>query len=186
MKRKLMSFIILIVLIALAVLGYDYFGEAETDGGVWGSAKSYETLEDIKSEADLVVRANVPLHYDIREFGEEGKKTKQAFYEVAIDEVFVDRTGRNFDEDSQIIVNQVIGFKELDVPDYTTHTGMKPMKTGEYLLFLKKSIHPADGKVYFVSNSPLHLYKWRGNQTFRNIVSDELMEIRYEDLAGGE
>lgn len=186
MKRKLTSSFIIIILAVLGVLGYDYFGEAETDRGVWGSSKSYETLKDIKSEADLVVRAHVPLHYDIREFSEEGRTTKQAFYEVAIDEVFIDRTGRNFDEDSQIIVNQLIGFKDLDASNYTVQKGMKPVKTGEYLLFLKKMIHPSDGNIYFVSNSPQHLYKWRGNKTYRNIASDELLEIKYEEMTGGE
>lgn len=133
-----------------------------------------------------MVRAHVPLHYDIREFSEKGRTTKQAFYEVAIDEVFIDRTGRNFDEDSQIIVNQIIGFKKIDASDYTAQKGMKPMKTGEYLLFLEKMIHSADGETYFVSNSPQHLYKWRGNKTFRNIASEELPEIKYGDLPGGE
>lgn len=184
MKRKLMSSFIIVVLVALGLLGYEYFGNAEAERSVWGSAKSYETLKDIQAEADLVVRAHVPLHYDIREIGEGGRSTKQAFYEVAIAEVFADRTGQDIDEGAEIIVNQVVGVKEEETSDYTVHKGMRPMKTGEYLLFLRKVIHPADGKVYYESNSTRHLYKLRGNKTFKNISSEDLLEINSADLSG--
>ncbi|MFD1032374.1 hypothetical protein [Metaplanococcus flavidus] len=186
MKRKLISAFIIIVLIVLGVLGYEYLGEAETKGGVWGLSKSYESLEEITDESDLVVRAHVPLYYDIREINKEELTTKQAFYEVAIDEVFIDRTGNDFDEDSEIVVNQVIGLKESVDDGYSSEKGMKPMKTGDYLLFLKKVTHPADGKVYYVSNSKRHLYKLSGKETFKNIASDELVEIKYSDLTGEE
>lgn len=185
MKRKLISSFIIAAVIVLGVLGYEYLGTAESEGSVWGFSDSYETLESIQAEADLVVRVHVPLHYDIREFGGEEQITKQAFYEVAIDEVFLDHTGEHFDEDSEIVVNQVIGTKDSAAADYSSDQRMKPMKTGEYLLFLKRVTHPSDGKVYYVSNSPCHLYKWRDNKTFKNIASDELAEIKYSDLTGG-
>jgi len=186
MKRKLISSIIIVGVILVGLLGYKHLGTAESNGGIWGLSKSYETLEDIKADADLVVRVHVPLYYDIREFRGEGGTVKQAIYEVAIDEVFLNRTGQGFDEESDIVVNQVIGMKDRKAAEYTSEQGMKPMKTGEYLLFLNKVSHPADGIVYYVSNSPQHLYKWRGNKTFKNIASDELVEITYSDLTGGE
>lgn len=186
MKRKITSSLIIISLIALGVLGYEYFDRAEADGSVWGLGKSFESLEDIKAESDLIVRAHIPLYYDIREMGEEGITTRQAFYEVAIDEVFLDRTGHGFDEDSEIIVNQVIGLKNSESEGYSTEKGMKPMKTGDYLLFLKKVTHPTDGKTYYISNSSRHLYKLRGKNTFKNIASDELGEIKYSELTSGK
>lgn len=186
MKRKLISSIIIVGVIFVGLLGYKHLGTAESNGGIWGLSKTYDTLEDIKAEADLVVRVHVPLYYDIREIRGEFGTTKQAFYEVSIDEVFLDHTGRDFDEESEIVVNQVIGMKDRKAAEYTSEKVMKPMKTGEYLLFLKKVTHPADGIVYFVSNSPQHLYKWRGNKTFKNIASDELAEITYSELTGGE
>lgn len=186
MKRKLTSSFIIAAVILLGFLGYHYLGTAESKGSIWGFSDSYESLEGIKAEADLVVRVHVPLHYDIREIRRDGGTMKQAFYEVAIEEVFVDRTGHNFDEKSEIIVNQVIGIKERSEEEYTPQQGMYPMKTGEYLLFLNKVTHPADGIVYFVSNSTQHLYKWRGDKTFKNIASDELAEITYSELMDGE
>lgn len=185
MKRRMTSLLIIILLIVLGVLGYECLGQAESNSGVWGLDESYRTLDEIKSESDLVVRAHVPLYYDIREIGGEDGTTKQAFYEVAVDEVFLDHTGHGFNEDSEIIVNQVIGLKDSDADGYSAKKGMKPMKTGEYLLFLKKVTHPTDGKVYYVSNSSHHLYKWRGNKTFKNIASDELREIKYSELTSG-
>lgn len=182
MKRRIISFLIIIVLIVLGVLGYEYLGNAKTTEEGWGFSKSYRDLESLMDESDLVVLAHIPLYYDIREYGEAEKITKQAFYEAAINEVFHDRTGENFDEKSEIMVNQIIGTKDLSEPEYTSQRGMRPMKTGDYLLFLKKVVHPADGKVYYVSNSSLHLYKLRGNETFINIASDELAEITYSDL----
>lgn len=186
MKRRMTSLLIIILLIVLGVIGYEYFEKAEAESGIWGSDESYQTLEELKSESDLVVRAHIPLYYDIREFGGEERTTKQALYEVAIDEVFLDRTGHGFDEDSEIIVNQVIGLKDPDADGYSSKKGMKPMKTGDYLLFLKKVRHPADGKVYYISNSSHHLYKCRGNKTFKNIASDELGEIKYSELTSGQ
>ncbi|WP_033542950.1 hypothetical protein [Planococcus sp. CAU13] len=185
MKRKMCSALIILSLVALSVLGYEYFGEAETSGLVWGFSESYETLDELKAEADLVVRAHVPLYYDIREIGEAEKVTRQAFYEVVIEEVFADHTGHNVDVESEIIVNQVIGIRDAEATEFAYDKGMKPMKAGDYLLFLKKVINPADGKVYYVSNSHQHLYKWRGNEKFKNIASDELMEINYSELIGG-
>ena len=185
MKRKIISSLIIISLFALGVLGYEYFDEAEADGSVWGLGKSFETLEEIKADSDLIVRANIPLYYDIREIGEEGMSTRQAFYEAEIDEVFQDRTGNGFDEDSEIVVNQVIGMKSSEAEEYSAEKGMKPMKTGDYLLFLKKVTHPADGRTYYVSNSSRHLYKLRGKNTFKNIASDELIEINYSELESG-
>lgn len=186
MKRRVTSLLIIILLIVLGVLGYEYLEKAEADSGIWGSDELYRTLDEIKAESDLVVRAHIPLYYDIREFGGEERTTKQAFYEVAIDEVFLDHTGHGFDEDSEIVVNQVIGLKDSDADKYSSKRGMKPMKTGDYLLFLKKVTHPADGKVYYISNSSHHLYKWRGNKTFKNIASDELGEIKYSELTSGQ
>ncbi|WP_422122498.1 hypothetical protein DHX103_11895 [Planococcus sp. X10-3] len=185
MKRKMMSAFIIIILIVLGVLGYEYLGKAKTTSSTWGLSESFESLEEIKSESDLVVRAHIPLYYDIREIGEKELTTRQAFYEVAIDEVFVDRTGHDFDEDSEIMVNQIIGLKDAEADGYSSEKGMNPMKTGDYLLFLNEVTHPTDGKVYYVSNSSHHLYKLRGNETFKNIASDELAEIKYSDLAGG-
>ena len=185
MKRRMTSFLIIISLIVLGVLGYEYLGEVESKSSVWGLNDSYKTLDEIKSESDLVVRAHIPLYYDIREIGGEERTTKQAFYEVAIDEVFLDHTGHGFDEDSEIIVNQVIGSKDSDADGYSAKKGMKPMKTGDYLLFLKKVTHPTDGKVYYVSNSSHHLYILRGKNSFKNIASDELGEIKYSELTSG-
>ncbi|HSJ37707.1 MAG TPA: hypothetical protein VK945_05780 [Planococcus sp. (in: firmicutes)] len=185
MKRKLMSSLIIVALIFIGLLGYEYLGTADSKDGIWGMSKSYETLEDIKAEADLVVRVQVPLHYDIRESRGSGGTIKQAFYEVSIDEVFIDHTGQGFDEESEIVVNQVIGMKDREAAEYTAEQGMKPMKTGEYLLFLNKVTHPADGIVYYVSNSSQHLYRCRGNETFKNVASDELAEIKYSDLTDG-
>lgn len=185
MKRKITSSLIIISLIALAVVGYEYFDEAEADGSVWGLGKSFESLEEIKADSDLIVRAHIPLYYDIREIGEQGMTTKQAFYEVKINEVFLDHTGHGFDEDSEIVVNQVIGMKNSETEEYSAEKGMRPMKTGDYLLFLKKVTHPTDGKTYYVSNSSRHLYKLRGKTTFKNIASDELLEINYSELESG-
>lgn len=186
MKRRLTSLLIIILLIVLGVLGYEYLEKAEADSGIWGSDELYRTLDEIKAESDLVVRAHIPLYYDIREFGGEEKTTKQAFYEVAIDEVFLDHTGRGFDEDSEIVVNQVIGIKDSEADEYSSKKGMKPMKTGDYLLFLKKVTHPADGKVYYISNSSHHLYRLRDKNSFKNIASDELGEIKYSELTSGQ
>ncbi|PKH11302.1 hypothetical protein [Planomicrobium sp. MB-3u-38] len=185
MKRKITSSLIIILLIALGVLGYKYFDKAEAGGSVWGLGKSFESLEEIKADSDLIVRVHIPLYYDIREIGEEEMTTKQAFYEVAIDEVFLDRTGHGFDEDSEIVVNQVIGMKNSEAEGYSAEKGMRPLKTGDYLLFLKKVTHPTDGNTYYVSNSSRHIYKLRGKNTFKNIASDELMEIDYSELDGG-
>ncbi len=184
MKRRILSALIIILLIGLGVLGYEYFGKADSMAGLWRVDKTYDTLEDIKEEADLVVHVHVPLYYDVRQINEEGTTTKQAFYEVGIEEVFLDETGHGFDEDSEIVVNQVIGLKEDGNDGYSSGQGMKPMKTGEYLLFLKKITHPSDGKSYYVPNSAHHLYKSRGSKTFKNIASDELKEIKYSELAG--
>lgn len=184
MKRKLMSLLIIGAVIIICWLGYKHLGIAESAGSIWGSSKSFETLEDIKAEADLVVRVHVPLYYDIREYRSEGGTLKQAYYEVAIEEVFIDRTGHGFEDNSEIVVNQVIGRKDRESAEYSSEQGMKPMTTGEYLLFLNKVSHPTDGIVYFVSNSRQHLYKWRGNKTFKNIASDELAEITYTELTG--
>lgn len=186
MKRRITSLLIIIMLIVLGVLGYEYLEKTEADSGIWGLNESYKTLDEIKAESDLVVRAHIPLYYDIREIGGEERTTKQAFYEVAIDEVFLDHTGHGFDEDSEIVVNQVIGLKDSNADGYSAKKGMKPMKTGDYLLFLKKVTHPADGKVYYISNSSHHLYKWRGNKIFKNIASDELGEIKYSELSSGK
>lgn len=185
MKRKILSSLIIIFLVVLGILGYEYFGTAESANDVWGLSKTYESLEEIKTQADLVVRGQVPLYYDIREIGEEGKTTKQAFYEVNINEVFLDHTGHNFDEESEIVVNQVIGFKDAEAEAFSSETGMQPMKTGEYLLFLNKVTHPTDGKVYYVSNSRYHLYKLKGKNTFKNIASDQLLMINYSELIRG-
>lgn len=184
MKRRITSLLIIILLIVLGVLGYEYFDKAEAGGSVWGLGKSFESLEEIKADSDLIVRVHIPLYYDIREIGEEEMTTKQAFYEVAIDEVFLDRTGHGFDEDSEIVVNQVIGMKNSEAEGYSAEKGMRPLKTGDYLLFLKKVTHPTDGNTYYVSNSSRHIYKLRGKNTFKNIASDELMEIDYSELDG--
>lgn len=186
MKRKLMSLLIIGAAVIICLLGYKHLGIAESDGSIWGASKPYETVEDIQAEADLVVRVHVPLYYDIREFRRDGGTMKQAFYEVAVDEVFINRTGQNVDEDSEIVVNQLIGLKDRGAAEYSSDRGMKPIKTGEYLLFLNKVSHPTDGIVYYVSNSRQHLYKWRGNETFKNIASDELPEITYSALTGDE
>lgn len=184
MKRKVMSSLIIILLIVLGVVGYEYFGNAKSTEDGWGFSKSYKNVESLIDESDLVVLAHIPLYYDIREYGEAEKITKQAFYEVAINEVFHDRTGENFDGKSEIMVKQIIGIKDLTEAEYTSERGMKPMKTGEYLLFLKKVAHPADGKIYYVSNSPHHLYKRSGSNTLKNISSDKLPEINYSELSG--
>lgn len=184
MKRRLMSSLIIIVLIVLGFLGFDYFGNAKSTEDGWGFSKSYKNVESLLEESDLVVRAHVPLYYDIREYGEAERITKQAFYEVAINEVFHDGTGERFNDESEIMVNQIIGAKDLTEAEYTSERGMKPMKTGEYLLFLKKVVHPADGKIYYVSNSPHHLYKRNGNTVFKNISSDKLPAINYSELSG--
>lgn len=186
MRRKLMSLLIIGAVVIICLLGYKHLGIAESDGSVWGPSKSYETVDDIKAEADLVVRVHVPLYYDIREVRSDGGTMKQAFYEVSIDEVFINRTAQDFDENSEIVVNQLIGMKDRGATEYSSGQGMQPIKTGEYLLFLNKVSHPTDGIVYFVSNSPQHLYKWRGNKTFKNIASDELPEITYRSLTGNE
>lgn len=183
MRRRLMGSLLIFALAGLGVLGYAYFGKAESEEAGWTHAKSYDSLENIRAEADLVVRAHVPLYYDIREVGEGDKITRQAFYDVVIGEVFKDLTGHGFSEGSEIVVNQVIGMKDIGAADYSSDRGMKPMKAGDYILFLKKFIHP-DGKVYYISNSSRHLYKWRGNGIFSNITSDELTEIRYSELSG--
>lgn len=186
MKRKLISSLILIGVIFLGLLGYKHLGTVESNGGVPGLSKSYETLEDLKAEADLVVRVNVPLYYDIREFRGDGGTTKQAFYEVTVDEVFIDRTGQEFDEESEIVVKQIIGMKDRKETEYSSEQGMKPMKTGQYLLFLNKVRHPADGIVYYVSNSLHHLYRCKDDKTFKNIASDEVPEIVYSELTAEE
>lgn len=182
MKRRIISSFILITLILLAFLGYEYLGNAKSAEEGWGSSRTHNNVESLMDDSDLVVVAHIPLYYDVREYGAADKIYKQAFYEATINEVFHDRTGENFSGKSEIMVKQVIGTKGLAEAAYTTQRGMKPMKTGEYLMFLKKVVHPADGKVYYVSNSSRHLYKLRGKEVFINISSEELAEITYSDL----
>lgn len=186
MKRRIISSFILITLILLAFLGYEYLGNAKSAEEGWGSSRTHNNVESLMDDSDLVVVAHIPLYYDIQEYGEAEKITKQAIYEAAINEVFRDKTGGNFDDTSEILIKQIIGTKDLMEAGFTTQRGMKPMKTGVYLLFLKKVVNPADSKVYYVSNSSLHTYKLRGNETYTNIASDELAEITYSDLMEAE
>jgi hypothetical protein len=143
-----------------------------------GLAKTFDSVDEIKSDAALVVRAHIPNNHSLIEV--TGKK---ALYEVKIKEVIKNDTGLDISKNQVISFTQIVSYTNSETGKVTELLSDKDvnLKSGEYLLFLND--YELDNQTYFTSNSPHYLYQWKGNKTFENIRSDNLNHLELGDVA---
>lgn len=142
-----------------------------------GLAKTFDSVEEIKSDATLIVRAHIPNTHTIIEV-----PAKIAVYAIKINEVIKNDTGLEISKNQIINYTQAVAFKDISTGKFIEVLSDEEvnLQAGEYLLFLKNT--KIENKTYFVNNSPYYLHKWRGNKTFENIRSDQLDNLNVDDV----
>jgi len=142
-----------------------------------GLAKTFNNVDEIKSDAALIVRAHIPNNHTLIEV-----PAKKALYDIKIKEVFKNDTGLDISKNQVITFTEIVAYKNIETGKFTTLLSDKDvnLKSGEYLLFL--NTYNEENKTYFTSNSPHYLYQWKGDKTFENIRSDELNDLDLDEV----
>ncbi|MBP2242456.1 hypothetical protein J2Z40_003030 [Cytobacillus eiseniae] len=142
------------------------------------SGVSYNRIEEISNNAQLIIKGQINHEYREVQRKLDEKLVTEKIYKVEVKDVLVNKTDQNIINGSVIEISHATSFNsgvtEYDIVD----SALKEIPSGEYLLFLNTIF--IDNEVFYVNNSPNHLFQLEDNK-YINLVEDTELEILKEE-----
>lgn len=181
MKTK--TYLILVSTLAIALgLGVSllYLTYSPKNYGHVGLAVTFQTLEDLASDADVVLIGHINAEYTKREVKESSRTRIDQLYNVKVEKIIYNKYNVEVEDNINLLraTNFIIGTSVYDLVE------VKEIESGKYLLFLNQYKDDLTNKSVFVNNTPNHLYIMdHKTMSFKNLVEESgVLEIQINKL----